>query len=555
MSFALIYVLRSIGSSIASVAFLVTFAAVRTLLPAQAPRYLRWFLQVRGGGFAKLGQMLAMRFDLLPPAYYNELREILDRMPRVRARTIRRAIERELGRPIRELFASFENAPIGSASIAQAHRAVLHGGERVVVKVMRPGIDAILRADLVNLELMCGFLQAIGVFRNRDLGRIVREVKRYTLEEVDFRREAFNAQALHDAMAADAIDHYSPRPFFELCSARVITLEELSGVWLTELIAAIDRGDHARLAAWARDGISPHRIARLLNRSTLEQAYRHQLFHGDPHAGNVVVLPGGTLGYIDFGIVGDLDEDLRLKQERLVFHLVAGELHAAYRMLLASIELEEHRDLSEFEIAVKSEFSSYLLRVRSPHATPAEKSVGRVFLAVANAIRQLNLRLPAKLTRFYRAQLIVDMLVFKLCPTLDPAGEFTRFWNDESARRLRERWTGGVRFTGLGNAIAAIPRVARELTDYLQFQVPRITTSYGQTISRLERGIVLALDYLRHGVIAAAFGVVVLHWWPQRLDFITAIPSVDQYWILWAAGLLLVSHGLGRIAQGMRSFD
>jgi ubiquinone biosynthesis protein len=538
MSFGATYVLRSISSSIASVVFLVAFALIRIAAPGRAPRTLRWFLQVRGGGFAKLGQMLAMRFDLLPPAYYTELREILDRMPRVRVRTIRLAIERELGRPIAELFASFEDAPIGSASIAQAHRAVLRGGERVVVKVMRPRIDAVLRADMMNLELMCGFLQAIGVFRNRDLGRIVREVRRYTLEELDFRREAFNAQALHEAMASDAIDHYAPRPFFELCSGRVLTLEELSGVWLTELIAAIERGDRARLAAWAEDGITPHRVARLLNRSTL-----------------VVVLPGGTLGYIDFGIVGDLDEDLRLKQERLVFHLVAGELHAAYRMLLASIELEEHRDLSEFEIAVKAELSSYVMRVRSPHATPAEKSVGRVFLAVANAIRQLDLRLPAKLTRFYRAQLIVDMLVFKLDPGLDPAGEFQRFWDDESARRLRERWTGGVRLAGLGNAVAAIPRVARELTDYLQFQVPRITTSYGQTISRLERGIVLVLEYLRLGVIAAAFGVVALHFWPRRLDFITAIPSVDRYWILWVAGLLLVSHGLGRIAQGMRSFD
>jgi ubiquinone biosynthesis protein len=555
MSFGATYVLRSISSSIASVVFLVAFALIRIAAPGRAPRTLRWFLQVRGGGFAKLGQMLAMRFDLLPPAYYTELREILDRMPRVRVRTIRLAIERELGRPIAELFASFEDAPIGSASIAQAHRAVLRGGERVVVKVMRPRIDAVLRADMMNLELMCGFLQAIGVFRNRDLGRIVREVRRYTLEELDFRREAFNAQALHEAMASDAIDHYAPRPFFELCSGRVLTLEELSGVWLTELIAAIERGDRARLAAWAEDGITPHRVARLLNRSTLEQAYHHRLFHGDPHAGNVVVLPGGTLGYIDFGIVGDLDEDLRLKQERLVFHLVAGELHAAYRMLLASIELEEHRDLSEFEIAVKAELSSYVMRVRSPHATPAEKSVGRVFLAVANAIRQLDLRLPAKLTRFYRAQLIVDMLVFKLDPGLDPAGEFQRFWDDESARRLRERWTGGVRLAGLGNAVAAIPRVARELTDYLQFQVPRITTSYGQTISRLERGIVLVLEYLRLGVIAAAFGVVALHFWPRRLDFITAIPSVDRYWILWVAGLLLVSHGLGRIAQGMRSFD
>lgn len=554
MSFAATYVVRSVMSALASAVFLVTFAVVRAAAPRRAPRYLRWFLQSRGGGFAKLGQILAMRFDLLPPAYYDELREILDRMPRVAARTVRRTIERDLGRLVGELFASFDDEPLASASIAQAHRAVLHGGERVVVKVMRPGIAAVLRADMVNLELICWLLRAVGIFRSRDLGRIIREVKRYTLEELDFRREAFNAQALHDAMAADDVDHYSPRPYFEACGKRVLVLEELTGVWLADLIAAVQRRDRAQLERWAADGITPHRVARVLNRSTLEQAYRHRVFHGDPHAGNVVVLSGGTVAYIDFGIVGELDEDLAVKQERLVFHLVAGQLRAAYRMLLAAIELEEHRDLAEFELAVTSEFSAYLLRVRSRHATPAEKSVGRVFLAVANAIRLLDLRLPAKLTRFYRAQLIVDMLVFKLHPELDPAAEFTRFWRDESHRRLRER-VAGVSLVGVGAALAALPRAARELTDFLQFQVPRITTTYGETISRLERGIMLGLEYLRRGALAAALGVVVLHWWPRRLDFVTAIPGVDDYWILWTAGLVVVGHGLGRIAQRMRTFD
>jgi ubiquinone biosynthesis protein len=554
MSFAATYVVRSLTSALASMVFLATFAMVRMLAPRRAPRYLRWFLQRRGGGFAKLGQMLAMRFDLLPPAYYDELREILDRMPRVATRTIRRTIERDLGRRIGEVFASFDDAPLASASIAQAHRAVLPGGERVVVKVMRPRIAAVLRADMVNLELMCWLLQAIGVFRNRDLGRIVREVKRYTLEELDFRREAFNAQALHDAMAADEVDHYSPRPYFALCGKQVLVLEELTGVWLTELIAAVQRDDRERLARWAADGITPHRVARVLNRSTLEQAYHHRVFHGDPHAGNVVVLSGGTIAYIDFGIVGELDEDLAAKQERLVFHLVAGQLRAAYRMLLAAIELEEHRDLAEFELAVISEFSNYLLRVRSQHATPAEKSVGRVFLAVANAIRELDLRLPAKLTRFYRAQLIVDMLVFKLHPALDPTAEFTQFWTDESRRRLRDG-CAGISLTGLGATLATLPRAARELIDYLQFQVPRITTTYGQTISRVERGAMLGLEYLRRGALTAALAVVVLHVWPRRLDFLSAIPSVDEYWILWTAGLALVGHSLGRIAQRMRMFD
>ena len=471
-------------------------------------------------------------------------------MPRVATKTIRRTIERDLGRPVAEVFASFDDAPLASASIAQAHRAVLPGGDRVVVKVMRPRIAAVLRADMVNLEVIAWLLQAIGVFRHRDLGRIIREIKRYTLEELDFRREAFNAQALHDRMRADDIDHYSPRPYFEACGKRVIVLEELSGVWLADLLAAVHARDQVKLARWADDGITPHRVARVLNRSTLEQAYRHRLFHGDPHAGNVLVMPGGTIAYIDFGIVGELDEDLALKQERMVFHLVAGELHAAYRMLVAAIELDEHRDLTDFAMAVTAEFSGYLRRVRSQHATPAEKSVGRVFIAVANAIRQLDLRLPAKLTRFYRAQLIVDMLVFKLHPRLDPVAEFTQFWRDETRRRLCEG-VAGVSITGVSAALVALPRAARELTDYLQFQVPRLMTSYGESISRLELGAMLGLDTLRRGALVAAVAIAAVHWWWPPIP----IAIVNEYWIAWTAGLVLAGHGLGRIARRMRSFD
>jgi ubiquinone biosynthesis protein len=552
---AVTYVLRSLLAGIATTLFLPVFAIVRLVAPPAAPRTLRWFLQTLGGGFAKLGQMLAMRFDLLSPAYYDELRKILDHLPRVDTRTIRKVIAADLGRPVAEIFDSFDDVPIGSASIAQAHRAVLPGGHRVVVKVMRPRIRAILAADLANLDLISRFLQLLGVFRNSDLSRIIREIKRYTLEELDFRREAFHAQALHDLMNADDIDHYAPHPYFEACGARVITLEELSGVWLSDLVAAIDRGDRALLAAWAADGVTPSRVARVLNRSTLEQAYRHRMFHADPHAGNVLVLRGGTVAYIDFGIIGELDEDLRLKQERLVFHLVNGELHAAYLMLLGAIEVDGRHSLEEFEIAVKAEFSEYLLRIRSGHARPAEKSVGRVFIAISNAIRRLDLRMPAKLTRFYRAQIIVDMLVFKLFPELDPVAEFTEFWQDEGARRLRERFTLGLDQARLGNTLVAIPRALRALTDFLQFQVPRITEVYRNTLSTFERGLLLGLGYLRSGLLVAAAGVAAIHWWPRRLAAIGGVWWIDDYWMLWIPALLVVGYGVGRMAQQLRRFE
>jgi len=551
--FTLALIARSVISAVTSVLFLVTFGVIRYLAPSVAPRYLRWFLERLGGGFAKLGQMLAMRFDMLPPAYYEELKGIFDRMPRVSRRAIRRVIRRDLHHPVELLFARFDDEPIGSASIAQAHRAELWDGQKVVVKVRRPHIRAVLRADLFNLEILAWLLQVLGWFRNTDLGRIIREVKRYTLEELDFRREAFNAQALHVQMLADDIDHYSPRPYFELCGRAVLTLEQLDGVWVKDLLDAVIRRDHARLAEYAARGASPRRIARLMYRSMLEQLYHHRLFHADPHVGNLVILDGGTLGYIDFGVVGELDEDLRTKQERLLFHLVHGEIHAAYRMLLALIEVNEHRDLSELEIIVKAQFTDYLLRVRTQHARADEKSTGRVFIAVANALRRLALRLPAKLTRFYRAQIIADMLVLQLDPGLDPAAELQVFWRDEGRRRFLERAAAGVDPVALGNALAAAPRIVRELSDLVQFQIPRITQTYGQTVSRFERGFLLGLQYLRAGLALTAFGLLALHLWPGVS--VEQLQMIGNHWILWTVAFLLTSYGIGRIALRMRSFD
>lgn len=554
MRFGVIYLWRTLTAGLGSIFFLLTFGFVRLLPWDAGPRYLRWFLEACGGGFAKLGQMLAMRFDLLPRGYYEELGHIFDHMPRVKARKVRKILAQDLGAKIFERI-DLVDEPLGSASIAQAHCATIRAtGEEIVLKVRRPRIEHLLRADMINLRRIAWLLQTLGIFRHRDLTRILREVERYSAEEMDFRREAFSAQAMHDMMCADEVDHYSPRVHLDLCSERVIALERLRGVWLDKLVAAVRKGDQQQLAAWAERGITPARTAHVLYRSWLEQAYHHRLFHADPHAANVLVMDGGTVAYIDFGIVGWLDEELSLKQERLIRHLARGEVHGTYNVLLHLVEADEHRDLTEFESVVKSEMTAYLLRVRNPHATAAEKSTGRVFVAVASAVRRLHLRIPTRLTRFYRGQLFIDELALCLAPDLDPIAEVTAFWTDEGRRRQRARLCESFDLANLGDIAASMPDLFRELADWVRFSLPHVGRSYGRTLSRLEHGILLGLNYARRGLQALGLGAVAILTW-RRLGGAQVIDYSDQRLLFVAAAGLLIAYGIGRIGQRMRTLE
>jgi ubiquinone biosynthesis protein len=132
-------------------------------------------------------------------------------------------------------------------------------------------------------------------------------------EELDFRREARNIESMHKRMACDDIDHYAPKIYPSLCGERVITMEQINGVSVSEIIAALEADDQPALNAWAAAGVSPRRSARLLMRSVLEQTMRHRLFHADPHAANLILTEGGTLAWVDFGMLGSLDERLWLR--------------------------------------------------------------------------------------------------------------------------------------------------------------------------------------------------------------------------------------------------
>ncbi|MBZ0301500.1 MAG: AarF/ABC1/UbiB kinase family protein, partial [Anaerolineae bacterium] len=315
-------------------------------LPLGRPRLLRWYFQTCGHGFVKLGQVLAMRYDLLPMAYCEALASLLDQMPTVPLAKLLTIIERDLGRPWPEIYRHIDSEALGSASIAQVHGAELVDGRRVVIKVLRPHSRTYFRIDFFNARLFARFFDSLGLIPSLNLRLLTEEVIQLTEEELDFRREAQNIDLLHRQLESDGLAHTVPQVVPQGCGEQVVTMERMDGIWLKDVLVA----DPADLPS----NLDRERLAALLFESILVQIFRHRLFHADPHAANILIRPDGSLGYVDFGLVGWVDEKVWEQQARLYQAIGQEQVQAAYDAILDSMQPLPALDLTDFEREVKA---------------------------------------------------------------------------------------------------------------------------------------------------------------------------------------------------------
>lgn len=520
-----------------------------------APVVLRRYLQACGGGFVKLGQTLAMRYDLLSQDYCDELMKLLDQVPPVPVELIERVIVEDLGRPLASCFTWLDPTPLGSASIAQVHAAWLAGGEPVAVKVVRPGIARTLRIDLAYLRIAARFARRFGIFRRLNLEGVVRELGQLTSEELDFRREARNIGLFHTMLAEDEVDHRAPRVYLDLCGSRVVTMERIEGVSIASLLAAVQRDDGPRLEQWAQRGIRPRRTARLLLRSILEQAMRHRVFNADPHPANLVLGDGGTLAWLDFGMVGWLDERTWALQFRLQRAIATEQIQPAVETLLDSLAPLPAKDLSGFELEARGIIRDWIQSSRDADATMAEKSTARFFMRLFAAIRTAGISVPPDLLRFYRTLIVSDLIVLRLDPCIDWLPELKDFVGSETGRQLRDALRPEV---GLGALLAAGQAWLRffsstaDLVNWLDVRIPELTRTYQHEFSSLGRMGVLLLRYARMGIAAFLVLVLVAHV-PQFRVGALAMLDVRTGPFVWAivlcslAALVVLSRLLGEL--------
>ncbi|HMO57211.1 MAG TPA: AarF/ABC1/UbiB kinase family protein [Roseiflexaceae bacterium] len=292
--------------------------------PYTRPEHVRMALEDLGVTFIKLGQILSTRPDVLPPEYIAELARLQDAVPPVAFSEIAAVVEAELGGPLETIFATFDQAPRAAASVGQAHVARLPDGTPVIVKVQRPGIESVVEQDLAVLADLARVAASRSALKEHaNLEELVDEFAVTLRDELDYTMEGRNTDRFRHAFADEPALRI-PRIEWRLTSRRVLTMEEIHGVKIGN-VASLDSM-----------GIDRMRLAETCLRITLIEIFDHGFFHADPHPGNFFVLPGGTIGLIDFGMVGRLDSDLRGALLRLTLALIRQD---SRRMLEELLEI------------------------------------------------------------------------------------------------------------------------------------------------------------------------------------------------------------------------
>lgn len=513
--------------------------------PTAGPRTLRWYFETCGGGYVKVGQLLATRYDLLRTEYTEELGKLFDSLPPVPTPKITQVMTSELGRPLTDVFAVVDPRPMATASLAQVHGAVLMNGDDVVVKVLKPGINDRMRVDLWFLRLTARVIDVLPMLRGLDIGATVDELSRTAIDELDLRREAMYTAFIHDQMAADRIDHYAPRVYRHLSSRNLLVLERVRGVTVREMLTAVTSGDDRALEAWAARGITPERTAVILLRSVLEQTMRIRSFNADPHPSNMIVSDGGTLNWVDFGLIGSIDERQWELQVRLREAIAQDRIHEAYLALLEAMEPLPFRDLSRFEQDIKRSLRDYLIASRDPDAPLREKSTGAFLLRTLATFRHNRLPVTSSTVQLYRTILVADIVMLGLYPSIDWRGHLRRFLQDISTDLLEAEVRQPLTSQYTWFRLARAPMAAVDTMEWLMRRLPDLGRQGMRTLSAGERLIPHALRVLRRAVgigIVAVVGLAVF-----TPDFSTegslgrlALRIEDNPWPWIGAGVLTV---------------
>lgn len=369
------------------------------------PERLRIAFEELGPTFIKFGQLLSTRPDIVPREYVKAFDSLLDRVPPFPGDQAREIIESELQAPLSELVAKFDDVPMAAASIAQVHRATLWTGEEVVFKVRRPGIAEIIRQDVDILHRLADLIQRyvpdLAFFNPVGL---VEEFEQAIHEEMDFLREAENI-ARFRANFEGSQELYVPKVFFQFTTEQVLVMEYLEGTRIDDL----DR--------LKETGLDLDKVARRGSDVLFKMILMDGFFHADPHPGNFLVLSNGQLGFVDFGVVGRIREDLLDAMGSTFIALLNRDYDALTRQSINLGFVPDTLDLERYRQEMRADLENTIepLVGRKLSQMPPVVYVERI---MALAVKH-RLRLPRELFLVGKCLVLFEGLFRRLSPDLD----------------------------------------------------------------------------------------------------------------------------------------
>ena len=411
------------------------------------PDYAAALLAI-GPAAIKLGQALSTRPDLVGDKAAENLSLLQDDLPPAPFAAIKQTIEASFGQPLEGLYTSFDEVPVGAASIAQVHRAVTTDGRNVAVKVLRPGIEEEFAKAIDTYEWAAAHVESMGGEAERLRPRlVVAHFKQWTARELDLQREAASASELRENMVAEP-GYYIPEIDWRRTARRVLTMEWLDGIKLNDREALIAAGqDCAALAA-------------TLVRAFLRQAVVDGFFHADLHHGNLFALPDGRIGAIDFGIMGRIDRRARVWLAEILYGLITGDYRRVAEIHFEAQYVPAHHKVEEFATALRAAGEPI-------RGLPVKDiSVGRMLESLFSITRDFDMQTQPHLLLLQKTMVMNEGVATALDPDINMWETAEPFLKDWIRSELGPEAYYADRVIEVVRALKKIPDLINRLDEY-----------------------------------------------------------------------------------------
>lgn len=554
---------RYLRSGLAALSWIATSVRSRGADPAAQRKHalsVRSTLEQMGGVWIKLGQLLAMRNDLFSDAFCEVMAGLQDRATGFPFANVRAIVEAEYGAPLEAIFSTFEEQPFAAGSIGQLHEARLaHDDMRVAVKVQRPDAATKFRADLRALKVVVGIVDGMGLMQEMSWGDLMWELERTLGEELDYRLESASIRRMRVQLARHRV--YVPKVFRRLARERVLVMEFVEGVFMSDVIATARR-DPTLLQRWLKENqIVPKKVGTRLYLSQMRQLFEDNLFHGDLHPGNILLLRDSRIALIDFGSVGSLERGFLRNYEMFVSAIAREEFQRAAGIYLLMVPRLPPIDLEPVVQGLMRILKSWSVRTQTDGLPYEQRSIASCYSEMGRVLVGAGIPTAWAFMRVNRSQITVDASLRYLQPDADYF-QLGKVYFEKARRRKLKRARAAVGASlqdvaqNAGDMLSELPEVFFHQLDWFRRRARNFEVQTGK--AAFAAGTIAAMI----GQSLAVMAVVALVWTvraadgpldtlPPFVEQIAALPLEAQVGLiivglLWAGGVWKLKRRLSQ---------
>ncbi|NEO52888.1 MAG: AarF/ABC1/UbiB kinase family protein [Okeania sp. SIO3B5] len=481
---------------------------------------LREIFEQFGGFWVKAGQLLALRSDLFPDEVCDELLKLQYEAIGFPFDIAQSTIESELGKPIDQIFAAFDEQPLAAASIGQIHRAVLRKKKKlipVVVKVQRPGLAESFKRDLDVIKLFVNVLITLNIGSYLRLDEAIAELEKTFREELDFRYEATNARRMKKTLKEHKI--YAPKIYDKYSKRRVLVMEFIDGVLMADYIKTYQR-DRAKARRWEDENdVDPKKVGEGLYLSLLRQIFEDNLYHGDLHPGNIILLRKNKFVLIDLGSTGSLDKESRDTYMKYNNALGEGDFaKAADYTIRFGVDVPK-ANIPRVRVEMARAVVNWAAQSGLKGLSYKEKSLGGATAELSQVLINYGIPTNWSFLKVSRSLLTLDGSLQYLLPEFDYF-KISKKYNKESGRRAL---TQSLRPESIMASMNKLSETVAEYNDLILPQVRQRTIPFELTVNKFALSLAVILRTLSSVLLIGGFGTLYVFLYQQYFGVIQPI--------------------------------